>query len=325
MINCLGMKASSILSTLGALIGTILPMVFIIGLGIFWVMQDRPLQIELSWAHFFPDNAQSNNLAFLTNVLFGLLGLGYGGHTCCRNAQPSRDYPRSLFVSCIIILATIILASLAIAIVVPKRTSLATGVMQAFAVFVQAFNLPWLLPVIAGCIILGGLSGVGAWVIGPTKGLLVACHDGSLPSFLGKTNKKGVPVKILLIQAVVVSVLSLAFILLPTVNSSFWLLSAMTAQLALISYIALFASAIKLHYHKAHIPRHFRIPGKKIGLWTICSSGTFCCVIVILLGFFPPSEIPFHSIIFYETILIGGIGLFCLLPCLIFKRLSVKS
>jgi len=326
LINCLGMKASSILSTVGALIGTIVPMVFIAVLGIVYVMQDRPINISFSWSQFFPQASASSNLAFLTNVLFGLLGLEMVATHAAEMRNPTRDYPRSLLVSCIIILSTIVFASLAIAMVVPNRElSLATGVMQAFSVFVAAFQMPWLLPLIAACIILGGLSGVGAWIIGPTKGLLVACQDGSLPASLGKTNKKGVPVRILLIQAIIVSILSLAFLLLPTVNSSFWLLSAMTAQLALICYVALFAAALKLHYYRADVYRRFRIPGKKVGIWTVCLSGSLCCLLVIALGFLPPSDIPFHNIAAYEAILIGGMALFCILPYVLYAQWNKRK
>jgi amino acid transporter len=291
------------------------PMVFIILLGILYVVNGQPMNLEFTWDQFFPKASASSNLAFLTNVLFGLLGLEMAATHAAEMRNPTRDYPRSLLISCIIILGTIVFASLSIAIVVPSHElSLATGVMQAFTIFVATFQMPWLLPVIAICIILGGLSGVGAWIIGPTKGLLVACQDGSLPASLAKTNKKGVPVRILLVQAIIVSILSLAFLLFPTINSSFWLLSTMTAQLALICYVALFAAALKLHYSRGDVYRRFRIPGKKAGIWTVCLSGSLCCLLVIVLGFLPPSEVPFRSIVAYEAILIGGMALFCILP-----------
>lgn len=323
LINCLGMRASSILSTLGALIGTIFPMVLITVLGIIWVVQDKPMHIQFDWQHFFPKGDQNHNLAFLTNVLFGLVGLEMAATHAAEMRNPKRDYPRSLLVSCIIILATIICASLALAIVVPNdQLSLATGIMQAFAVFTETYHLPWLLPVIAGFIVLGGLSAVGAWIIGPTKGLMVATEDGSLPAFLGRTNKQGAPVAILLTQAIIVSLLCLLFILLPTVNSSYWLLSVITAQIALIVYIVLFAAAVKLHYSKADVPRHFRIPGKKLGIWSVCSVGMLCCILVFLFGFLPPSQVPFQNILLYEFILVGGIVICCGIPLLIIKKRS---
>ncbi len=321
LVNCLGMRVSSALSALGAIVGTILPMVLITLLGVIWVIQKRPMQIDFTWAQFFPSGAQTSNFAILTNVLFGLLGLEMAATHAAEMRNPKRDYPRSIFASVIIILSTIILASLAIAVVVPSRElSLATGVMQAFKIFVDAYNLPWLLPLIAAFIVLGGLSAVGAWIIGPTKGLLVASQDGSLPAFLAYTNKRGVPVRILLMQAIVVSLLCVFFILLPTVNSSYWVLSVMTAQLALLVYIILFAAALKLHYFKPKVVRSFRIPGKKLGIWVVCTLGAVGCFVVVLFGFLPPSEIPFQSTFVYESILIVGMAICCLMPLYLVKR-----
>ncbi len=190
-INCLGMRVSSWLSTAGALIGTILPMVMIATLGLTWIVQGKPMQIDLNWSHFFPSGSQTSNIAFLTNVFFGLLGLEMAATHAAEMRNPKRDYPRSVFTAVVIILSTIILGSLAIAIVVPNRDlSLATGVVQAFKIFADAYQMAWLVPVMAGFIILGGLSAVGAWIIGPTKGLLVASQDGSLPQFYRLPIKK---------------------------------------------------------------------------------------------------------------------------------------
>lgn len=314
-INCHGMKASSVFSTIGALLGTLLPMVLIAVLGIIWVVQEKPMQVAFTWDQFIPGGKQTDNLAFLTNVFFGLLGLEMAATHAAEMRNPKRDYPRSVFTAAIIILTTIVLGSLAISIVVPNHDlSLATGVMQAFKVFTDTYQIPWLLPLIAGCIVLGGLSAVGAWIIGPTKGLLVASQDGSLPKFLSPINAKGVPVRILILQAIIVSVLCLVFILLPTVNSSYWILSVMTAQLALIVYLSLFASAIKLHYHKPHVQRSFRIPGKKWGMWTASTLGILSCLAVIAFGFFPPAQIPWQNVFAYESILVAGMVLCCAIP-----------
>ncbi len=322
-VNCLGMRASSLLSTAGALIGTILPMLMIAFLGLMWIFQDKPAQIQINWDHFFPSGSQTDNIAFLTNVFFGLLGLEMAATHAAEMRNPKRDYPRSVFVAAIIILSTIVLGSLAIAIVVPnKDLSLATGVIQAFKIFADAYQIPWLLPLMAAFIILGGISAVGAWIIGPTKGLLVASQDGSLPKSLGRTNKKGVPTRILLIQAVVVSFLCLTFILMPTVNSSYWILSVLTAQLALIVYIALFASALKLHYHKSQVERSFRVPGKKWGIWTVCTLGAVSCFVVILLGFLPPAQVPFQNVALYEVMLIAGMVICCLIPLYLIKKIK---
>jgi len=302
-------------------LGTILPMLLIAALGAIWIWQDKPSQITFTWDSFFPSGTQTSNLAFLTNVLFGLLGLEMAATHAAEMRNPQKDYPRSIFFSVIIILATIIFASLAIALVVPqKELSLATGIMQALTIFANTYQLPWLSPLIAACIILGGLGGVGAWIIGPTKGLLVASQDGTLPSFLGFVNEKGTPTRILIVQACIVSLLSLSFILMPSVNSSYWILSVITAQLALLVYIALFAAGLKLYYKKPHVARTFRVPGKKGGIWFICTIGILSSLVVILFGFSPPSTIPFQSVLVYEIILIGGIVICCVAPLFLIKK-----
>ncbi len=321
LINCMGMRASSILSTIGALVGTIFPMLVIMGLGALWWFKGMPMQIAFTWDDFFPKAQGIENLAFLTNVLFGLLGLEMSATHAQEMRNPAKDYPKSVFLSAIVIVSTIILASLAIAFVVPARElSLAAGVMQAFATFFQAYGVEWMIPFFAAFIVIGGLGGVGAWIIGPTKGLLAAGKDGSLPAFFAKTDRRGTPIRILIVQAALVSLLCLGMLLAPTVNSSFWILSAMTAQLALLVYIGLFAAALKLHHHKPHIPRPFRVPGGTLGMRIVCGLGIFSCLTVILFGFLPPSQIAISNVYLYEAILIGGMLILCLSPFILFRK-----
>lgn len=323
LLNCFGMKTSSFLSTLGAIVGTILPMVLITVLGVLWITKKNPVQIGFSVKDFFPNKIDVTNLAFLTNVFFGLLGLEMSATHAEEVRNPQKNYPKALWTSVVIILSTIVFSSLAISIVVPnKELSLVVGTMQAFKSFSESFHIPGFIPFIGACIILGGLSGAGAWIIGPTKGLMVASRDGSLPKVFSKTNRYGVPVNILIAQAILVTILCLAFILMPTINSSFWFLSAITAQLALIVYVLLFLAAIVLHHKKPHVTRSFKIPGGKVGMWITAGAGILSSLFVIGCGFIPPSQVPIQNITAYECFLIGGIAVFCLLPFLFYKRMA---
>jgi amino acid transporter len=313
-----GMRLSSLLSTLGAIIGTIFPMLLVSMMGIFFWKSGKSLQIDFTLQSFFPSG--SGNLAFLTNILFGLMGLEMAATHAAEMKNPKKDYPRSVLIAAIIILSTIVFASLAISVVVPASDlQLATGVMQAFSLFLDSFNLKWALPIVAALIILGALSGMGAWIIGPSKGIMVASEDGSLPTFLKKKNRHGVPTAVLLTQAIIVSILCLCFVFLPSVNSSFWVLSAITAQLAILVYILLFAAAIRLHHTKADVARSFKVPGKKIGMWLVAGLGIITCVFVVCLGFIPPSTIGTKDIFIYVFSLLLGMLLLCLLPLLLLK------
>jgi len=325
-LNCLGMRASSWLSVVSAIIGTIIPMMFIAALGVVWLIRGHPTEIAFTWDHFFPKKASLDNLAFLSNVLFGLIGLDMAATHAGEMKNPTKDYPKALWISVIIILTTITLASLAIAMTVPnKDLSLVTGSLQAFIIFLGKFNLPWLVPVMAFFIVLGGLGGVGAWIIGPTKGLMIASRDGSLPSALGKVNKYGSPARVLVIQGILVSFLCFAFIIMPSVHSSFWLLSIITAQLAMFVYVFLFLAGIVLRFKKPGIVRPFKIPFGNVGMIITGSLGAIACVIAIALGFIVPRHVGIDNAFRYECVLIGGLIVMCLLPYLIHKLSKVLS
>lgn len=319
LLNCFGMRVSSIISTIGALLGTLAPMVGIIILGILWLLQGRP--IEITQTHWLPDFSAVGNLSIFIAVLFGLLGMEMSAVHAEEVKNPQRDYPRALLYSTIIIFGTLVLGSLAIVIVVPgSKLSIVSGLIDAYAIFFNSYHLGWMIPLTAALIIIGGLSGVSAWIIGPTKGLLVAARDGSLPHQLAKVNAAGAPVKILMLQGIIFTLLSSLFILVDTVNAAYWLLRALCGQLALLVYIFMFAAAIKLRYSQPHIPRAYKIPGGKLGMWCTAGIGLLCCIGTILIGFVPPTQIQIHNAYFFETFLIVGMLICILLPWILLKH-----
>ncbi len=323
LLNCFGLKVSHLISTLGALMGTIFPMILIAILGIAWLFIGNVSQINFSLHDFFPNLANMQNLAFLTNILFGLMGMEMSAVHAGDVKNPARDYPRALFYSTFIILATLIFACLAITIVVPvKKLNLVSGLIDAFGIFFKAYHMSWFIPIISILIIVGSLSGAGAWIIGPARGLLVASQDSNLPRFFERRNKKNMPVGILLTQGIIVTILCTVFLIMPSVNSSYWLLSNLTAQLALLFYILMFSAAIRLRYKHAHVERAFKIPGGLLGIWLVGGVGILVCAAAVFLGFLPPSQVMVGNVVSYEAILIVGIIACCLPPLFLYRKLK---
>lgn len=321
IINCFGMKASSILSSIGAMIGTLMPMLLISILGIIWLIQGHALPTEFTQSPLIPDLSNVNSYAFLVAILFGLVGLEMSAAHAEEVKNPKRSYPLALLISVVLILMTLIFASLAIAIVVPKsELSIITGLVQAYKIFFSQFGLSWLTPIIVGCIVIGSLAGVGAWVIGPVKGMYASALDGCLPQGFNQLNRFGAPQKILLLQGLIFTILSLLFLIMPSVSSTYWILSDMTAQLALFVYLGLFASALRLRYKRPTTDRAFSVPGGKLGLWVACAVAILCCIGVMILGFFPPEQVDVGNVFIYESILIGGMIGFCALPFFVYRK-----
>ncbi|MCS5712471.1 amino acid permease [Candidatus Berkiella aquae] len=313
-LNFFGMRISSAVSTFGSLLGTLAPMAIIIGLAIAWLNRGNTPEINFSFSGLFPNVKSVAELVFFSQLVYSLLGLEMSSVHALEVKNPKKDYPKALLISAIIILISLVLASLAVAIVVPAdKLNNLTGIIQAFSLFSDEFNTPWLGPLVAGAILIGGICAVATWIIGPTKGLFAAADDGLLPPFLAKTNRFGVPYPMLITQGIICSVLTLVYVLLPTVEGAYFALSVMASQLSLLMYTLLFAAAIRLRYNKADTPRTFKIPGKNWGMWLVAGSGIVISLAVVILGFFPPSsKVDVGDIVLYEAVIIGGISLILL-------------
>lgn len=313
-LNCFGMKLSSLVSVIGATIGTILPMLAIIILGAVWLFKGYPLSSEstISW---IPDFSSIGNMTLFSAILFGLIGMEMSAVHAEEVRNPQRDYPRALFFSTLIIISTLTLGSLAIVIVVPvEKLNVVSGLIDAYKIFFNAYHIPWMTSIIAILIIVGSLCGVSAWIIGPTKGILVSARDGAIPHWFARVNKYGAPTAILFAQAIIFTILSSIFILLDSINEAYWLLSDLSAQMALLVYILMFSSAIRLRYTQPERSRNFKIPGGNFMMWLVAGSGIMTCLIAMVIGFVPPSQIPIGNLFFYYGFLIIGLIIFVVIP-----------
>ncbi|MFS8563076.1 MAG: APC family permease [Rhabdochlamydiaceae bacterium] len=125
------------------------------------------------------------------------------------------------------------------------------------------------------------------------------------------------PVNLLIAQAIIMTILSLLFIFMPTVDSAFWILTALVAQAYLVMYLLLFAAAIRLRYTRASTPRAYRVPGGNLGMWVVGTLGILSSLFAIIVSFLPPAQIPTGNATFYITFLAIGLTLICVVPFVI--------
>lgn len=316
-INLKGLRFSAKFSSFCAIIGMIIPMLLIISLAILWIALGKPLQINFTSADIFPTLGHTENWISLTAIMTAFLGIELATVHIKEVANPQKAFPKALFISVIIILITMTLGSLAIAIVLPKeKINLVNGVMQAFTDFFNTYHLAWMVPIITVMLLLGSLGGVVSWVISPIKGLLHAAELGFLPAVFSQKNDRGVPSYLLIAQAVLVSIICLAFLLMPSVNGSYWLLTALSTQLYMLMYVIMFIAAISLKYKFIKQPQAFTILGGKVGMWITCLLGLFGCVITLIVGFIPPSSIDVGGYLHYQIVFISG--LICMVAPILF-------
>ncbi|OGT48851.1 MAG: hypothetical protein A3F17_07925 [Gammaproteobacteria bacterium RIFCSPHIGHO2_12_FULL_41_15] len=313
LFNTLGIGTSSKLNVVGALFGIIIPIIFVITLGCVWLLRKYPIQLNTHQS-IFPAMHWSN-FSFFLGVLSSYAGMQITAFHAKNVKNPRREFPRAILFSTIIIFLGTLLGSLSISIVVPSQeVNLISGVIGGIELFLNKFGLHSLNPILAYLIALASIASLSAWVIGPARGLHDAGVHHHLPRFFAKKNKNDMPINILLLQGIIVTVLSTVFIILPKFDIAFWFIVALTSQFTMVVYILIFFSAIRLRYTEPHQERPFRIPGGKLGIWTVCLLGIFVCSLGFILGFTIPAQIAFSHAWTYIVMVIVADALIIGLP-----------
>lgn len=308
------------ISKIGGLVGTIIPACILIIFGIYYVATGGPIQMDLSDS-FWPDLAKLDNLVLATSIFLFYAGMEMTGVHVKDMDNPTKSYPRAVFIGALLTVIIFVLGTYALGFIIPKdNINLTQSLLIGFDNYFKYIHASWLSPVIAIALAFGVLAGVLAWVSGPSKGLYVVGKAGYLPPFFQKTNKLGVQSNILIIQGVIVTILSLLFVVMPSVQSFYQILSQMTVLLYLIMYLLMFAAAIYLRYIMKDTPRSFRIGKSGNGLmWLVAGVGFLGSLIAFILSFIPPGQIAIGNKTVWFSVMIIGCIVFVAIPFIIYS------
>ncbi len=323
LVNLQGIRVSAKLNETFCLVGTLVPTVALIVLGIIWITKGEPLAISVSMSTIFPSFKELSQWTALVAIMTSFAGMELAGVHMRSIKNPRRSFPKAVMIASFVVLASMLFGALSIAIVLPTRDiHLAAGLMQVFAAFFHQFHLDSWIVVVTLMILVGSFGNLINWISAPALGLLHATEHGYLPAFFAKENKKGVASRILIAQAVVVTCLCLLFRFLPSVNAFYWFLMAISSSLYTIMYVMMFCAAIAL---KAKFPPNgFHVPFGNFGLIALCGIGLIGCIITIIVTFIPPPDIPIASPLKYAMmIFVGNLIFICPALFLLLKKKKV--
>lgn len=230
--------------------------------------------------------------------------------------NPTKQYPLAITISALGAVAIFVLSTLAIAFVIPaKDISLTQSLLVTYTLLFHWIEMPWLGSVVAFMLAFGVLGGVVTWIAGPNTGVLAVAKAGYLPRWFQKTNKHGMGANLMLVQAVIVTLLSLTFVIMPSVQAAFQILSALTVLLYLVMYMLMFTGAIHLRKKYPDLPRPYRVKG--LTFWA--SLGFLGSVLAFIFSFIPPGQIAVGSPTTYVLYLVVLIVVFVVLPLIIYN------
>ena len=291
LLGLSGLRASARFAGICAVFGMILPIALLVVFATLWIINGHPLAVHFDVHSMLPNWDNTQSWVSLTAIITSFLGMELAAVHVRNIDKPHRNFPRAVFFSVILIVVTMILGSLAIAIVLPNQDiGLVQGVLQTFTYFFAHYHLNFLMPLLVITLLIGSLGNMINWIISPAKGLLMAADHGLLPKWLHKLNKHGVASRILLIQAGLVTIMCSLFLGMKSINEIYWLFTALSTELYVIMYVLMFIAAIRLKYSHGQRPRPFAIPGGNFGYYTTCGLGILGCAITLIVGFFPPQE-----------------------------------
>lgn len=332
-LTFMGTSLISRITSQGFLLGTVLPGVVIIVMAIIWMVGGNPVSFEhipetvtqivnVDAGHvhprFFPHMTGISDIAFLAGILLLFAGVEVHAVHAQEMKDPQKQFPGAMFLAALISFALFTFGSLAVAIVTPyDQINLQSGVLETFRQVFTHYHIPWLTNVMGLLAAFGALAGVMSWISGPSRGLLWTARDGLLPDFMKKTNKNGIQVNILFIQGGIVTILSSLYMIMDDVSVAFFLLSALTIGLYLMMYMMMYVAGIRLRYTQPDLPRSYKVPGGKTGMWLIAGIGFLAVVFSFIVTFFPPSQLPVGSPAFYTGLVVTGTVVFLAIPFII--------
>ena len=209
--------------------------------------------------------------------------------------------------------------------VVPHhQIELAGGIMQAVQIFFTKLGIGSLLKPFGVLVIIGVLCGLASWSIGPAEGMRRVAADGHLSPWWARTNRRGAPKSVLILQASLGSVLALLLLFVNNINTYYWMLTALVAQTFLIMYLLMYASVVRLRITKPDAPRPFKIPGGKWGLGLVVGAGVLGALFALVLGFVPATHLSTSGTLAYVAVMAFGLTAIVGTPFLLHRGPSAR-
>ena len=306
----------------GALIGVYIPFIALVVLGLAYAFKFgfQP-DSYLTHSNVLPNFKDFGSLTYFSGIMFIFTGVEISSVHANNIENPKKNYPIAVIASVILLVIFNLIAGLTVSNAVPYGKLELANITQPFVIYCKGLGIPSIFNnIISAMIAIGVLAQLSAWVLGPSKAMIKVAEEGNLPPVFQKRTDKGVPITFVLIQATVISLVSFVYVIVPNVNSAFFMITITTTIVYCIVYILIAISAIVLRYKRPDIDRPFRLGSHGNGLmWVISLLALFGVAITIIVSLIPPSILEPSQHAGYIIFQIIGTVVSIVIPLIIFK------
>ncbi|HFD1835537.1 TPA: glutamate:gamma-aminobutyrate antiporter [Clostridium perfringens] len=297
-----GTKYTAKIAKIGFIVGILLPAAILIILALIYIIQGNPIYIS-SKDTFVPDFTKVNTLVVFVSFILSYMGVEASATHANEMDNPKKEYPLAMLLLVIVAIVVSTLGGLAIAAVIPQdQINLSAGVVQTFAVLLGHFtaNNTILVKIIALLLAFGVIAEVSSWVVGPTRGMIIAAEEGAIPKSWAKTNEHDVPVYLVIAQGIIVSIWD-AVLTFGAGGSNLSFLAAMslTVVIYLSGYILFFVGYIKAILGEG-LNGAYQMPGGKTVKIIVAIIGLATSIFAFFISFVPPTSIAGNAVQSHE-------------------------
>lgn len=297
-----GTKYTAKIAKIGFIVGILLPAAILIILALVYIIQGNPIYIS-SKDTFVPDFTKVNTLVVFVSFILSYMGVEASATHANEMDNPKKEYPLAMLLLVIVAIVVSTLGGLAIAAVIPQnQINLSAGVVQTFVVLLGHFtaNNTILVKIIALLLAFGVIAEVSSWVVGPTRGMIIAAEESAIPKSWAKTNEHDVPVYLVIAQGIIVSIWD-AVLTFGAGGSNLSFLAAMslTVVIYLSGYILFFVGYIKAILGEG-LNGAYQMPGGKPVKIIVAIIGLATSIFAFFISFVPPTSIAGNAVQSHE-------------------------
>ena len=159
-ISMKGMSWVGKVAKVGGLVGTIIPAALLIILGIIYLATGGHSNLDFH-SSFFPDLTNFDNVVLAASIFLFYAGMEMGGIHVKDVNNPSKNYPKAVFIGAAITVIIFVLGTFSLGIIIPaKDISLTQSLLVGFDNYFHYIRASWLSPIIAIALAFGVLAGV---------------------------------------------------------------------------------------------------------------------------------------------------------------------